>query len=357
VPQIRRSRHDAIDVVVAWVDGLEPKHRAKRRQYLADLDEEVRPERSARNKRRFADNDEIRFCLRSIRNYAPWVRTIWLLTDDQVPAAIDPRRAKRQGIRIVDHREIFQGYEDLLPTFNSLAIETMLWRIKGLADRFLYFNDDMMLTGSVQPTDFFLPNGKVKLRGRWSDWTGRPEKVGSFHGRNKLLGAEMLGYTPGRFFSSGHVIYPLLRPAMEELFEGFKPAFLANAAYRFRNREQFWPVSAHDHLLLESGRAEVTTLTDAAHISKRFSLIASPDELEARLKQLTEPTIRMACINALEVVMDKVPDAMSYLSQAAGPAARFESPAPGSQSGGRTGKVYRLAKSWPTSKKRRTAIS
>jgi len=41
-----------------------------------------------------------------------------------------------------------------------LAIETMLWRIEGLADRFLYFKDDMMLVGPVKPADFFSRVGK-----------------------------------------------------------------------------------------------------------------------------------------------------------------------------------------------------
>lgn len=324
--QVARSTGDAIDVVVAWVDGSDRKHRAKRERYLADPGGDAVPERAAHDARRFSDNDEIRFCLRSIRNYAPWIRTIWLVTDDQVPTAIDRQRAELENIHLVDHREIFRGYEELLPTFNSLAIETMLWRIEGLADRFLYFNDDMMFVGPVQPTDFFSHEGKVKLRGRWSNWTERPDKKNSFHGSNKLLGAEMLGYTPDRFFSSGHVVYPLLRPAMEELFEEFQPAFLANAKYRFRNHKQFWPISVHDHLLLKSDRAWVVNSPNSAHFSKRYCETASPDALEAGLKQLAEGTMRMACINCLEAVVDKVPDALRYLSEATGPAAPFEKP-------------------------------
>jgi len=35
----------------------------------------------------------------------------------------------------------------------------------------------------------------------------------SFIGNNKLLGAEMLGYTSEDFFSSNHVVYPLVRPS------------------------------------------------------------------------------------------------------------------------------------------------
>jgi hypothetical protein len=324
--QIERSLGDAVDVVIAWVDGSDPRHRAKRKRFLADPGGDARPERGASQSRRFSDNDEIRFCLRSIHNYAPWVGTIWLVTDDQVPAAIDRQMAERNNIRIIDHREVFREYEHLLPTFNSLAIETMLWRIEGLADRFLYFNDDVMLVGPVEPTDFFSQDGKAKLRGRWSNWNELLERGNNFNGSNKLLGAEMLGYTSEHFFSSGHVIFPLLRPAMEELFDEFRPAFLANAAYRFRNRKQFWPISAHDHLLLKSDRARVVKPRDSAHFSVRYCQTASPDALEARLKQLEEGRMRMACINYLEAVVDKVPDAMRYLSQATGPAAPFEKP-------------------------------
>ena len=325
--QVAHSVGD-VDVVVAWVDGSDRRHRAKRQRYLADPGGDAKPERVAIDERRFSDNDEIRFCLRSIHNYAPWARTIWLVTDNQVPAAIDRQRAELDNIRIVDHREIFRSFEQLLPTFNSLAIETMLWRIEGLADRFLYLNDDMMLVGPVEPTDFFSNACAVKLRGRWSNLKEQLERGSSFHTSNKLLGAELLGYTPEHFLSSAHAIYPLLRPAMEELFHRFKPAFLANAAYRFRSRKQFWPISAHNHLLLKSDRARVVKPRDSAHFSVRYCLAASPAALETRLGQLTDGTTRMACINYLEAVIAKVPDAMHYLSSATGPAAPFEKPQP-----------------------------
>jgi len=142
----------------------------------------------------------------------------------------------------------------------------MLWRIECLADRFLYFNDDVMLVGPAEPTDFFSNDGKVILRGRWNNWKEQPpEGEISFFGSNKLLGAEMLGYTSEDFFGCAHVLYPMLRPAMEELFEEFTPAFLANAAYRFRNRKQFWPISAHDHLLHKADRARMVQPSNWAH--------------------------------------------------------------------------------------------
>jgi hypothetical protein len=43
----------------------------------------------------------------------------------------------------------------------------------------LYFNDDMMLVGPLEPTDFFSNDGKVILRGRWNNWKEQPPKRGS----------------------------------------------------------------------------------------------------------------------------------------------------------------------------------
>ena len=77
--------------------------------------------------------------------------------------------------------------------------------------------------------------GKIMLRGRWTSWAEQLEKNTPSIGNNKLLGAEMMGYTSDHFFSSNHVIYPLLRPVDGELLEMFEPAFLANAVYRFRD--------------------------------------------------------------------------------------------------------------------------
>ena len=44
---------------------------------------------------------------------------------------------------------------DALPTFNSSAIELGICAIPGLAEHFVYFNDDMFLTSYVVPEYFF----------------------------------------------------------------------------------------------------------------------------------------------------------------------------------------------------------
>ncbi|MFC7481231.1 stealth conserved region 3 domain-containing protein [Luedemannella flava] len=97
--------------------------------------------------------------MRSLFNFAPWVRHIYLVTDDQVPAWLD---TTSPHVTVVSHREIF-GDAGQLPTFNSHAIETRLHHIPGLSEHFLYFNDDVMLGRPLVPQTFFQGNGLSKM--------------------------------------------------------------------------------------------------------------------------------------------------------------------------------------------------
>jgi glycosyltransferase involved in cell wall biosynthesis len=137
-----------IDVVYTWVDGDDPGWNAARRERKgADA------RREAAGEARFRSRDELRYSMRSIAMFAPWVRTIHLVTAGQRPdwLADDPR------VRLVDHREILPA--DALPTFNSQAIETGLHRVPDLAEHFVYVNDDVFLARPTQPERFFTPGG------------------------------------------------------------------------------------------------------------------------------------------------------------------------------------------------------
>jgi len=56
-------------------------------------------------------------------------------------------------LNIVKHEDFLN--KDYLPVFNSRAIEINLHRIPGLAEQFIYFNDDMFITKPVKKSDFF----------------------------------------------------------------------------------------------------------------------------------------------------------------------------------------------------------
>ena len=62
----------------------------------------------------------------------------------------------------MDHREIFAD-QSALPVYNSHAIESQLHHIPGLAEHYVYLNDDMLFGARVEPEDFFHGNGISKF--------------------------------------------------------------------------------------------------------------------------------------------------------------------------------------------------
>lgn len=143
-----------IDLVYLWVNGSDPKWMAKRNACIGEPTET--PENC---KGRYVDNDELKYSLRSVELYAPWIRRIFIVTDDQVPAWLNTSNPK---IQLVDHTEIMPP--ESLPCFNSSVIEHFLYRIPGLAEHFLYANDDMFFNRQVSPKDFFAADGLPIVR-------------------------------------------------------------------------------------------------------------------------------------------------------------------------------------------------
>lgn len=147
-----------IDVVYTWVNGADPDWLARKSRALAE-NGWVSANRQAANASRFASRDELRYSMRSLHYYAPWVRNVFQVTDDQVPEWLNIDNSK---LRLVSHREIF-GDAGRLPTFNSHAIESRLHRIPGSAEHFLYRNDDVFFGRPVTPQTFFTSGGNSRL--------------------------------------------------------------------------------------------------------------------------------------------------------------------------------------------------
>lgn len=146
-----------IDVVYTWVDGADPRWNEARIAALGSR-QTVTPQHAATDAARFRSHDELRYSLRSLSMYAPWVRTIHIVAAGQVPYWLDTGHPQ---INLVDHREIFP--EHCLPVFNSHAIESRLHHIPGLSERYLYLNDDVFFGRSVGPDLFFHGNGLAKF--------------------------------------------------------------------------------------------------------------------------------------------------------------------------------------------------
>ncbi|MFL6098439.1 MAG: stealth family protein [Actinomycetales bacterium] len=148
-----------VDAVYTWVDGSDPAWRERQRAAQTSSADGSRHTLSA-NVSRYASREELRYSLRSLEMYAGWVRHVYLVTDAQVPPWL---RTDHPKVTVVDHREIFPADGAGLPTFNSHAIEARLHHVPGLADHYLYLNDDVFFGRPVAPELFFVADGSTRF--------------------------------------------------------------------------------------------------------------------------------------------------------------------------------------------------
>lgn len=134
-----------VDVVYLWVDSYDPERTLFERVYQIEQKE---------TKFRFNENEEIRFSLRSIYAFLPWVHNIYVVVKDgQCPPFLNLNHPQ---IHLVNHSQILP--EQDLPVFNSMAIEKYIHKIPNLQEKYIYFNDDFFVCAPCSKVDFF-PNG------------------------------------------------------------------------------------------------------------------------------------------------------------------------------------------------------
>ena len=243
-----------IDVVFTWVDGSDPDWLERKNAALAALGQ-AQINRVAANQSRFNNRDELKYSLRSIHAYAPWVRHIFVVTDDQVPAWLDE---SAPGLTVVPHRELF-GDTGVLPTFNSHAIESRLHRIPGLAEHFLYFNDDMFLGRPVPPTAFFHANGIAKFFPSPAQLEAGPATlydapVTAAGKNNRRHIADRFGRCIAQKMM--HVAYPLLKSVLEEIEQVLPDEVRQTAGHPFRHPADLSiPSSLAHYWAYQTGRA------------------------------------------------------------------------------------------------------
>ena len=133
-----------IDFVILWVDGSDPEWLKEKSKY------EIKWGDDSDTVNRCRDWNLLHYWFRAVEEFTPWVRKIHLVTWGHVPVFLNLEAPK---LHIVRHEEFIP--QKYLPTFSSHAIEMNIHRIPGLAERFVYFNDDMFLLRSFQPEEFF----------------------------------------------------------------------------------------------------------------------------------------------------------------------------------------------------------
>lgn len=140
---------EPIDIVYTWVDGSDLAWREKQSIENGRNDKELGL--NALDPARFENNNELLFSLKSIKKHIPWVRKIFIVTDNQKPSISSS--LNQNNIKIIDHTEIIP--KKYLPTFNSHVIEAHLHLIPELSENFIYFNDDVFVARDLRRSHFF----------------------------------------------------------------------------------------------------------------------------------------------------------------------------------------------------------
>ena len=147
---------EKIDAVITWVDGSDLNYQKKLKKHLKD---------NNTIRRQYLQANEICLCIASIIKYAPFIRKIFIVTDNQTPDLNSIKDfVPLDKVTIIDHKKVFENYEGFLPTFNIRSIDAVLHRIEGLSEKFIYFNDDMFLIKKTSPEDWFVGD-KADLTG------------------------------------------------------------------------------------------------------------------------------------------------------------------------------------------------
>ena len=256
-----------IDAVITWVDGDDEEFSKKRKSYTSNnnINEST-------NSTRFNQVDELSIAVKSIFKFAPFVRNIYILTDNQTPKIIKQseqwKKSFQDRIKLVDHKEVFSNYLDVLPTFNSSTIETMLQYIDGLSEHFIYFNDDMFLIKPTKVEDWFF-NGKPVIRGKWlippdKIWYKKirnfffPSKRKKFSfKRAQAISAKIEGFDK-KYFRTYHSPRALNKIILKDYFNNNLKLLKDQIKYRFRKSSQFISYSLIWHYSIKMNLAIIS---------------------------------------------------------------------------------------------------
>ena len=296
-----------IDAIITWVDGNDPVHREKRRRFATPgmlLADDVAGDT------RFVEVGEIAWCVASINRFAPWINKIYIVTDAQDPCLESfMQRNFPDGhipMEIVDHKVIYRGYDEYLPTFNASSIESMTWRIPGLSERYIEFNDDLMLCRPVSVSDFFTEEGKsVCYAGKanipWTMFTRLFKSTADGHKKvtfkGVLCNAARLGGSRWSFLRINHTPKALRKDVYQDYFDSHPDQLIRNLRCRFRDPDMFVPELLQFTLLHKQGRCEIRPV-------KGNLLYLQPNGRDgyvtAKLQQLKHGNHLFCCFNSID---------------------------------------------------------
>lgn len=297
-----------IDFVITWVDMDDPKWKKS----LAEVSGEINNSHNSFSEARFRDYGFLKYWFRGVEKFAPWVRKIHFVTCGQKPDWLDENNPK---LNLVSHEDFIP--KEFLPTFNSSSIEMHIYKIPGLSEHFVYFNDDFFLTNTASPERFF-QNGlpcdiaAFQYHPGISQWEKRiknnirlinkhfdkKEVTKRFHDKwyNKVYGKKaqlnyLLKWYP-KFITlrTPHNAQPYLRSTFVDIWSVAGKELMETSTHRFRSLGDLTPELLRAWQICRGNFTPYNTYND----TKMFPLLLRSKKA---IKAIYEQTYTLICLN------------------------------------------------------------
>ena len=284
-----------IDAVITWVDGSDPKFSKKKKKYISEVER-----KEANHPTRFNEVGELNFVVKSILKFAPFVRKIFIVTDNQIPSFLknkeDWSKKYLDRIELIDHKEIFRNFNHYLPSFNILSIECLLYNIKDLSEHFIYFNDDTFLVKPTNVDDWF-KNGLPVIRGKWITFSNKiwykklhralfPSKRNKWsYKKAQEKSAKIIGFK-NKYFRAFHNPKALVKSSFSDFFESNPKLLSEQVKYKFRSNSQFNPYVLSWHHAIKNNRASLTNNLQLIEVN--FSVNDNPKKILRAIRKASK---------------------------------------------------------------------
>ena len=297
-----------IDFVITWVDMEDPKWKAEFSKYSGKKDNE----KNGVSEARFRDYGFLKYWFRGVEKFAPWVRKIHFVTSGQKPDWLDANNPK---INLVNHKDYIP--EQFLPTYNSVVIERYIHEIPGLAEHFVYFNDDFYIINHVS-TERFFKNGLpcdiavFQYNPSWSQWYKRIKnnlKIINRHfdkkevmahdydkwfhesyGSKARLNYLLKPYNKFITLRTPHNAQPYLKSTFEEVWTVAEKELTETSANRFRTVTDYTPELFRTWQICKGNFEPYNTYSD----TKMFPLMIRPKQA---VRAIYNQSYTLICLN------------------------------------------------------------
>ena len=182
--------------------------------------------------KRFNRLDLLNQVIKSIYKFVDFeLGNIYIVVSNK--SEIDNSITQQYNVKIVEHKEFIP--EKYLPTFNSSTIDLFLYRIPNLSEKFIYFNDDVLLINHLSENEFYTNDNIPKLFvEKWN------KSFNNFTEFDKMIKNIERILWPSIIITNDYVQYsdhgpiPMLKSIWNELFEKYEN-ILYNSITQFRS--------------------------------------------------------------------------------------------------------------------------